>query len=86
MNTIEKLQEQIDEINNRNKRVEKDKAWESSLTRKVTIVGLTYLVVMIFFLVLNLPNPLLSAIVPSVAFVLSTMTLPFVKRVWIKKF
>ncbi len=83
MNTIEKLQEQIDEINTRNKRVEIDKAWETSLTRKVMVIVLTYLVVMVLFLVMTLPNPFVNAIIPSAAFVISNLSIPVVKKWWI---
>lgn len=83
MTTIEKLQEQIDEINRRNKRVEIDKAWETSLTRKFVVVILTYLVVMVLFLVMKLPNPFVNAIIPSAAFVISNLSVPIVKKWWV---
>jgi hypothetical protein len=35
---------EIDEIKERNRRVELDKAWETSVTRRVAIMTLTYLV------------------------------------------
>ncbi len=83
MSTIEKVQEQIDDINTRNKRVEIDKAWETSLTRKVMVIVLTYLVVMVLFLVMTLPNPFVNAIIPSAAFVISNLSIPVVKKWWI---
>jgi hypothetical protein len=43
------LQKQIDEIKDRNSRVEIDKAWETSWTRKISIAMLTYCVVVLFF-------------------------------------
>lgn len=78
------LQQQIDEIKERNKRVEADKAWETSWTRKIIILILTYIVIVIFFDVAELPRPLLNAIVPSLAFLLSTLTLSLFKKIWIK--
>ena len=89
MNTPEelmkKLEKEVEEIKARNKRVEADKAWETSWTRKFLILTLTYLVIVIFFYVAQLPNPLINAVVPSVAFVLSTLTIPLVKKRWLNR-
>lgn len=41
MSTIEELQQEVNEIKNRNQRVETDKAWETSWTRKIIILCLT---------------------------------------------
>lgn len=83
MTTLKSLQKEIDGIKLRNKKVESDKAWETSWTRKFTILLLTYIVVSIFFLSMNLENPFINAIVPSLGFLISTMTVPFVKRWWV---
>ena len=48
---IKKLNYEVDKIKERNARVEIDKAWETSLTRKLLILVLTYFVVVIFFFV-----------------------------------
>jgi len=85
MTTIEELKQEIDEIKARNRRVEADKAWETSWTRKILILALTYIVIVIFFFVANLPNPFVNAVVPSVAFLLSTMTVPVFKKWWLSK-
>ncbi|HLD37288.1 MAG TPA: hypothetical protein VJA86_01745 [Candidatus Nanoarchaeia archaeon] len=78
------LKKEIDRIKERNKRVELDKAWETSWQRKVLIFILTYLVILVFFIFAQLPNPLVNSIVPAVAFVLSTLTLSFFKEMWLK--
>lgn len=85
MQTIEQLQLEIEEIKKRNQRVEADKAWETSWARKIIIFLLTYTVIVIFFFFAQLPNPFLNAIVPSLAFVLSTLTVPMFKKWWLKK-
>lgn len=82
---MQKLQNEVEEIKARNKRVEADKAWETSLTRKCVILGLTYAVIVIFFFVAELPKPFLNAIVPSSGFFLSTLTVPIFKKWWVKK-
>lgn len=84
MTTIEELQKEIEEIKSRNKRVEADKAWETSWSRKVLILVLTYIVVVTFFFVAKLPDPFVNALVPAVAFVLSTLTIPLFKTRWLR--
>jgi uncharacterized membrane-anchored protein len=86
MPTLEQLQQQINEIQERNKRVESDKAWETSWTRRLVILISTYIVIVIFFFFANLPEPFLNAIVPSLAFVISTLTIPLFKKWWLKKY
>lgn len=86
MPTIEKLQFEIEEIKKRNQRVEADKAWETSWMRKIIILVLTYIVIVIFFFFAQLPKPFLNAIVPAIAFVLSTLTVPIFKKWWLNRF
>ncbi|MFH2028909.1 MAG: hypothetical protein ABIJ08_07240 [Nanoarchaeota archaeon] len=85
MTQLQELKKEIEKIKQRNRKVELDKAWETSLTRKIILAILTYFVIVIFFYFANLPNPFINSIVPALAFVLSTMTLPFVKNVWLKQ-
>lgn len=78
------IEERIQIIEQRNKSVEKDKAWETSFTRKVTISILTYFVIVLFFIAAELPKPFVNPIVPTVGFILSTLSLPYMKKVWEK--
>ena len=78
------LEKEIQQIKERNKRVEIDKAWEISLTRKIIIAISTYFVIVIFFFMAELPKPWINAIVPSLAFVLSTLSLGLFKKVWLR--
>jgi len=82
--TIESLEKEIEEIKERNKRVESDKSWELSYTRKIILVIFTYLAIGIYLRAINVSDPWLNAIVPAVAFMLSTLTIPFFKKIWIK--
>lgn len=84
MEEIEQIKRDIEEIKERNRRVEKDKAWETSITRKVLVAILTYIVVILFFFFAKLPKPFLNAIVPTIGFLLSTFSVSFVKKVWLK--
>lgn len=80
---IKKLEYRILDIEKRNKKVELDKAWETSWIRKVIIALLTYLIIILFFIVNNFPHPWKNAIVPTLGFFLSTLTLNLFKQLWI---
>jgi len=86
MDNLEELKQEIIKIKNRNKKVEADKAWETSFFRKILIAILTYIVIVLFLFVARLPNPFLNAIVPTLGFTLSTLTVPLFKKYWIKHF
>jgi len=76
-------EQEILEIKERNKRVELDKRWETSIERKILVAFLTYFVMTAFFFAAELPKPFVNALVPSIAFVISTMTLPVAKKIWL---
>jgi len=84
MEKIEELKQEINKIIERNKRVEIDKAWETSYMRRILLAIFTYLAIGIYLRVINVPNPWLNAIVPAIAFMLSTLTMPFFKKIWTK--
>ncbi len=84
MNELEKIKKQLKSIQRRNKNVENDKAWETSLTRRFLIAVVTYLVVVLFFKTMQLPKPFVNAIVPTMGFLLSTLSISLVKNIWIK--
>ena len=80
------LEEKINKIEERNKRVELDKKWETSTTRKVCIAFLTYIVVIIYTSITSkTSNVFLSSLVPVIGFTLSTLSLKAVRNVWEKK-
>jgi len=83
---IEQLNKEIELIKERNKRVGADKAWETSKTRVLSILVMTYIITAIVFCIIGIRNFLLNALIPTVAFYLSTQSLPFIKKVWINKF
>lgn len=78
------LEQKILNIEERNKRVSADKDWETSYTRRLLLTFFTYLAMGIYLNAVNISKPWLNAIVPAVAFMLSTLTLPFFKKVWLK--
>jgi len=82
---MKNINQEIEKIQKRNKKVEADKAWETSWTRKILIGILTYIVIVLFFIAANLPNPFINPIVPTLGFILSTLTLGLFKKAWLKK-
>jgi len=79
------IEKRLSVIEQRNKKVEADKAWETSWTRKIIVAVLTYIVIVLFFYAAGLPKPFINSLVPTAGFILSTLSLPFVKKLWIKE-
>jgi len=79
------MQKHIKAIKERNARVEADKAWEVSKTRRGIIAILTYVIIVAFLVSINVANPFLNAIIPTIGFLLSTLGLSFFKKIWLKK-
>ncbi len=79
------IEERISKIEERNKRVELDKAWETSWTRKICIMILTYIVVVIYsYIISRYSNIFLSSLVPVIGFTLSTLSLGLIRHIWEK--
>ena len=82
---INNLEKEIEDIKERNKRVELDKRWETSWTRKICIMILTYIVVIVYsYVIRNYDNILLSSLVPVIGFTLSTLSLKYIRKMWEK--
>lgn len=81
----EQLQERIEALEARNKRVELDKAWEGSIIRKLVVISVTYCVVVVFLFVIHDSKPFIDAAVPPIGFLLSTLVVGDLKRAWIKR-
>ncbi|MFA6536302.1 MAG: hypothetical protein WCT25_02620 [Candidatus Paceibacterota bacterium] len=56
---------EIEDIKIRNQRVEMDKAWEVSWTRRLFIAGSTYVIAGIWLLMIEDSLPWLKALVPA---------------------
>lgn len=80
---IQKIERELEEIKERNKRVEYDKAWETSTFRILLIAAITYVVASIVMWLIGSSAFYLNALVPVVGYLLSTQSLPAVKRLWI---
>ena len=77
------LEKEIKKIQERNKRVELDKVWETSWTRRICIMILTYIVVIIYsYVIKEFDNIFLSSLVPVIGF---TLSLKLVRKIWENK-
>lgn len=75
----------IEDILKRNARVELDKAWETSKTRRGIIAVMTYLIAAAFLKLIGNDAYLVNALVPTGGYLFSTLSLPIVKTWWIQK-
>lgn len=78
------LEQRISEIEERNKKVEADKAWETSWVRRVCIAIFTYLAISLYMLAVDIDRPWLNAIVPTVGFMISTLVIYPIKKIWVR--
>ncbi len=74
--------ERIEKIEERNRKVSLDKRWETSWTRKISIVVLTYIVVLVYLFAIGNDNPWINATVPPIGFFLSTLAVGWLRTVW----
>ncbi len=82
----EDLQQEVARIKERNSRVEADKAWETSLTRIASLMIITYVIATLVLVLIENEHPFRNALVPTVGFFLSIQSLPFLKKMWIKRY
>lgn len=81
----EEIENEINKIKERNKRVELDKKWETSTIRRICICILTYIVVITYsYIIKKYDSIFLSSLVPVIGFTLSTLSLGVVRKVWEK--
>ena len=79
------IEKRLEAIEQRNQKVELDKAWETSWTRRILLSVFTYLAIGVYMWAIDISRPWLNAVVPAVAFMLSTLTMPFFKKLWVKR-
>lgn len=81
---MENLEQRIELIEARNSKVEADKAWETSWTRRALLAMFTYLAIGLYLAAIKVSQPWINAIVPALGFMISTLTMPWFKKLWIK--
>ena len=80
------MEKDVEVIKARNLRVEADKAWETSGIRIFSIVVITYIIAAFVMHVIGVKNFMLNALIPTLGYYLSTQSLPFIKRWWVRAF
>lgn len=79
---VKELSIRLERIEDRNSRVELAKRWETSRTRTLLVLLLTYFVMCLVFMALNAERIFASALIPTLGFFLSTWSLPFARKFW----
>ncbi len=79
------IEERLKAVERRNARVEFDKAWETSWIRRGLIAGITYLCAIVLLFILGHEGSWKHAFVPVMGYLLSTLTLPEAKRIWLER-
>lgn len=76
------IEKRIQDIEERNKRVELDKSWETSWTRRICIMILTYIIVIIYsYFIRKFDYIFLTSLVPVIGFTLSTLSLKWIRKI-----
>lgn len=81
---VSHLEAEVCAIRCRNLRVEADKDWEISRVRLSFIAIATFLVTSLVFWLIGVPNYLLNACVPTVAYCVSAQSLSFIRKFRLK--
>jgi len=81
---METIEERLNKIEERNKRVELDKAWETSFIRILFISIITYIIAFFVLFSMGFSKSYLSALIPVLGFILSTQSISIIKKYWIK--
>lgn len=76
------IESRIKKIEERNQRVETDKAWEVSITRRGFIAVVTYVFSVWYLSAIGADQVWLYALIPAAGYVLSTLSLPWIRRQW----
>lgn len=83
---MKNLEKEIELIKERNKKVEQNKAWETSFVRRLSIAILTYIIVVTYSLLIKeVSNVFLTSLVPVIGFLLSTLSINLIRKLWERK-
>lgn len=74
------IEERLNLIEQRNTRVDANKRWETSWIRRIAVAVLTYLVICLFLYEIEENQIFLKALVPMLGFILSTISLRFLRN------
>ncbi len=77
------MEKTIAQIQERNRKVEADKAWETSVFRRLCIAIITYIIAGAVMWSIGTTTWYLNALIPVVGYLLSTLSLRGLKQWWI---
>ena len=80
------LQHEIGTLKHRNRLTDLDKAWDASAIRAVLLMGFTYLTLVVYLHALGIKSAWQNAVVPAAGFMLSMLSMPSVKSIWLHIF
>jgi hypothetical protein len=78
------IEDRLAAIEERNRRVEADKAWEISWERRVLIAVVTFFATLVVFRYADTTKPWLAGLLAVIGFIISTLTMPILKSHWVK--
>lgn len=76
------LEERVEKLEARNRRVEADKAWETSWMRRIAIMVLIYITIVFYLHFVIHINPWINGLVPVIGYFVSTLTISRLKNNW----
>lgn len=79
------LEKRVAVIEARNRKVEFDKAWEVSWTRRIFIMIITYATIGVYLRFVVHISPWVNGLVPVIAYIISTVTIARLKKWWISR-
>jgi len=85
MSQNQTVEERIAQLEARNRRVEGDKAWETSWTRRLSIMLLVYMTVVFYLHFVVHINPWINGLVPVLGYFVSTLTVGLLKQRWLDR-
>lgn len=78
------LEDRVARIEKRNSLVESDKKWEISFVRRFFLTATIFSFALLFLWITGQKNILLGAIIPPIGYFFSTLSLPFLRKLFQK--
>ncbi len=78
------IEREIQALKERKHRVQLDKVWEQRWTRRLFIALITYIVAVLWLYIIKENDCLLKSIIPVAGYLLSTLSLPVLRKFWIR--
>jgi hypothetical protein len=85
MTEHQSLEQRVAKLESRNRRVEADKAWETSWTRRLAIMILVYITIVFYLRFVVHISPWVNGFVPAIGYFVSTFTVSFLKKHWLDR-